>query len=92
MQVQFRPNETRIAANVLLFERAEDGWGAWVDLAVEQAAPVGKGHQALPLAGTKIRVFVPPALVEELGRSSTWEGKITYRGSARGGVYALVPP
>ncbi len=89
--VSAEPNETVISARVLKVEKASDGWGAWADLAVEQARRgAADADWADELRGKTIHAFVPPPLVKEVVAGKHWHGVVT-----AGGVeptFSLVPP
>ena len=74
------PAGTRIVARVVSIQKASDGWGAWAQLAIENA----------PSAGTTVRAFVPPPLVESLTASGHFEGTMVTGGPEE--TYSLVPP
>jgi len=85
------PNLSEVVARILSGEAAQDGWGAWAEVEVEKAAtPPGIPNWAAPLIGSRIRVFVPPPLVEAVLGHERFEGGLTFRSSPAGGMYALI--
>lgn len=87
--VAFKPNASSVHARVLNTRRADDGWGAWARVEVVDAATADGSEYFRNLPGKSLEVFVPPPLVEEIERCSTFDGVLTYRGGPSGGVYAL---
>jgi hypothetical protein len=79
-----------IIARILSWEAAQDGWGAWASLEIQEAAAV-PGHRSIAsgLVGQVLRTFVPPPLVKAL-HDHEFRGLLTFRGAPGRGLYALV--
>jgi len=68
---------------------ADDGWGAWADVEILDAQPIpGEASVDKHLRG-RMRVFVPPPLVDAVVPETTFRGEMTFNGGPSGGVYAL---
>jgi hypothetical protein len=83
--ISAKPNHTFVRASVVAKQLADDGWGAWAELRIEQASDPDM-H-----VGEQIRVFVPPPLVSKVEKQALYEGPMTFRQSRQGGFFALVP-
>jgi hypothetical protein len=89
MTVPPRPNATAVHVRVLTTEMAADGWGAWADVEVLDSAPAVATQRSFELTGRRMRVFVPPLLVEDVARSEVFEGELVLRGGPGQAVYGL---
>lgn len=89
MTVPPRPNATAVHMRVLSTAVADDGWGAWADVEILDSAPAVATQRAFDLAGRRMRVFVPPPLVDVVAESDVFEGELVLRGGPGKMVYGV---
>jgi hypothetical protein len=92
--VSVPPNLAHVIGRIEQELEVDSTWGAWANLFIEQVTDVpGQANYFQDVKGKRIRVFVPPPLVEQLTQvPKQYDGHITYRGGFVSPVYALVPP
>jgi hypothetical protein len=90
VSVSSAPNSSLVRARVLSHEPADDGWGSWAELQIEDVRDVaGVQNAARGLVGSQARVFVPPTLTAAVRAGESITGALTFRGGGGGGIYAL---
>jgi hypothetical protein len=90
MTTSAQPNSSEVHATVASTKAADDGWGAWAELDVHHVADAPEApNWATDLAGTRVKVFVPPPLVATVLEGKALRGTLTYRGAPGGGTFAL---
>ena len=73
-------------ALVLKTKPADNGWGAWAEVEVQEVyGPDDEEWRSVLLRTPKLRVFVPPVLVKQVAIGQSFRGHITLRG----GTYSL---
>lgn len=86
------PNLAHTEVKVVSWKRADDGWGAWAELEIQNVDNVKNGpNWTGQILKKTIKTFVPPPLVSYLDMPS-FVTLITYKGAPGGGFYCLVPP
>lgn len=84
--MQTIPNRSGVMALVLETKPADNGWGAWAEVQVQEVyGPDDEAWRSMLLGARNLRVFVPPVLVEQVATGKRFKGHITLRG----GTYSL---
>lgn len=90
--VPIKPNKSHIDALVKNYTIANDGFGGWADLILNNISDVEGETNFLQETqiGTEIKVFVSPKI--QFSPGDNYSGEITYNGDEQGGIYVLIPP